>query len=317
MRLSPSPCDARDHDAVTTHPPTFPPLPPPLTYRRYASVGQSYSQPNQTAPYAALGTSGTELVIIKPNALLGQGCNVGVACVVSIGVFGSVGGSYTIVGGGASNSTSLSSGMPVQGYVAQGGSANYVFNVLYRSNVSIIVTSLSGNPQLYVSAVNPFPTASNFNWSSTTPNVDQRVWLPTNDPSYPSGANFPLYIGVAGYNTNATFMITATMMNSASSSAAAVAANEGGGGRRGGEMWCTIQSDTVCANPPGLARLSTPSAPFNLCREQPCAVRESPPTSLFIPVLAPAPCPLTCSQRHAHHAAERAAAGRPRATARL
>ncbi len=39
------------------------------------------------------------------------------------GVFGSVGGSYTIVGGGASNSTSLASGMPVQGYVAEGGSA--------------------------------------------------------------------------------------------------------------------------------------------------------------------------------------------------
>lgn len=52
----------------------------------------------------------------------------------------------SIVGGGTGVSTSLASGMPLQAYVSEGSSALYAFTVQYPSNVSIVVTSLSGDP---------------------------------------------------------------------------------------------------------------------------------------------------------------------------
>lgn len=122
--------------------------------------------------------------------------------------------SRSLVGGGSGVSTALASGMPMQAYVAEGATALYSFTVMYPSNVSIVVTSLSGDPELFVSAVNPFPSLLNNTWASATTNVDERVWIPQSDPNYPPGIPFTLYIGVNGYNGNSTFVITATMMNS-------------------------------------------------------------------------------------------------------
>jgi hypothetical protein len=58
--------------------------------------------------------------------------------------------------------------------------------------------------ELFVSVSNPFPGYLNFTWASTTTNADERLWIPTSDPFYPGWTPFTFYIGVLGYNGNAT-----------------------------------------------------------------------------------------------------------------
>lgn len=75
-----------------------------------------------------------------------------------------------------------------------------------RSTLSLTTLNLLLPPpaELFVSAVNPFPGYLNFTWASTTTNADERIWIPTSDPFYPGWTPFTFYIGVLGYNGNAT-----------------------------------------------------------------------------------------------------------------
>lgn len=48
--------------------------------------------------------------------------------------------------GGPNVAVQLASGVPLQGYVAQGSTSFYAFPMPNATNVSIVVTSLSGDP---------------------------------------------------------------------------------------------------------------------------------------------------------------------------
>ena len=164
------------------------------------------------ADYVALGTDGTELVVIDPSdPIFTAKCQVGKDCGVAISVFGFVGGEYRLVVNVGGGTVDLLDGVPVQAYVAASNFAYFKYVVAHAADVTITVTTQSGDPDLFVSALTPTPSAFNNSWSSATGNgQDEIVVMHPADAGYPAAAPFTVYIGVWAYGfVNATFIVTA------------------------------------------------------------------------------------------------------------
>jgi hypothetical protein len=90
-------------------------------------------------------------------------------------------------------------------------SAYFAFAVDEPVSFSIIVTVYMGNPDLYVSARDPRPSAASFTWqpanaSATGGGGIRMVAISPNDPEYCTGCSY--YVGVVAY-TNASVAVTA------------------------------------------------------------------------------------------------------------
>jgi hypothetical protein len=176
-----------------------------ITLNDVSGLWPSYSH----FDYAALGTDGTEIIRLAPadpNFL--QSCPIGVVCNIAITVFG-VTDSFYILQAGRDNSTKfLTNGVSMQGYVSTGQYEYFAYQLNVPTNISIICTVLSGNPDIFVSTVNTQPSWNNYTWSSIGYG-DEVVIIRSNDPNYlaPPGI---YYISVYGDSVNTTFSIEAS-----------------------------------------------------------------------------------------------------------
>lgn len=95
------------------------------------------------------------------------------------------------------------------GSAPAGQYAFFVYQLLIpNANVTFTVTSISGDPDIFVSTSVQFPGWGNgWNWAGA--NIgDEQITARVGDPGYKSAGN-PYYIGINAYGSaNATFILT-------------------------------------------------------------------------------------------------------------
>lgn len=110
--------------------------------------------------------------------------------------------------------TTLITGTPTIGSVSTGEYRFYRAPIArLDASVTVTLTSLSGDPDLYASFLTPRPTAAEYNFSSSDMG-DDRIFLSHFLPSFCEGAAgmCELRIGVSGYR-NSTFTLAMTQGN--------------------------------------------------------------------------------------------------------
>lgn len=171
-------------------------------------------KPTQTSyQYRSISASGNDNIEIHAtdDAFVAAGCSVG-GCTLRIGVLGFRTSEYTLVATTGNVSTTLPPGIPVRDSVVQGSYDYYIFSVDVAAAFSIVVTPLSGDPDLFVSwgAGNTQPTQASHIWASQRIGVDSVTVYPTDPRSCNvSSSSCNYYIGVYGYSQNTSFIITA------------------------------------------------------------------------------------------------------------
>ena len=111
---------------------------------------------------------------------------------------------YTLTVSSAATVTTLQDGKPL--YIEQGESsyAYYSFNVRYiTEDFTISVTPFTGDPDLYVSTTNHFPSQSNYTWSSNS-FKDDAITISHSDANFKKGL---YYIAVYAFRA-CTYTIT-------------------------------------------------------------------------------------------------------------
>jgi hypothetical protein len=122
-------------------------------------------------------------------------------CVYYIGVFGRTNCSYTIIVRNNEVNYQLQDGIPVTASVMRGDYNYFVYGISRPGlELSIFLTALTGDPDLYVSFVDDHPSTESFNWSSTYTGADLVVIDNATVGNY--------YIAVRAY-LNSTFTVTA------------------------------------------------------------------------------------------------------------
>lgn len=164
--------------------------------------------------YSATAAGGDDFIYISfSDPIYTAKCPPNSQCVMSISVVGADEAFYSITATTSGGVTQLINGLAVTGYVAQGSYAYFNFTPPVMGNLSIFVTALSGDPDVYVSAavVNQFPTRyfGNYTWSAITGD-DEVVVITTADPAYPQVFS-AFAIGVYGWGGNTSFTVVARM----------------------------------------------------------------------------------------------------------
>jgi len=127
-----------------------------------------------------------------------------------IGIYGAEHSDYTLLVSSSEDAVTLFSGQPKRFEVREGEIRYFQFTVARMANLDIIVTPLTGDPDLYVSLNNKKPNFDDHQWSSV--GVTQRyehVEIAGDDPARPN--NIPelqFYMAVVA-NSATTFSIVA------------------------------------------------------------------------------------------------------------
>jgi hypothetical protein len=181
------------------------------------------SLPNRTNwAYASTSASGLEQVRIstgdaqfRASACGTGGANATTPCVVTLAVYGYTASRFTL--SAWATLRELADGAPVTASVDANEYDYYYFTAQDRRHpFSFFVTPLdAGDPDVYVSVLTPFPNASTWQWTSTSPGSEIIHIDPATDPRLVNftDADFPLtfYVGINAWGgTAATFTIVAT-----------------------------------------------------------------------------------------------------------
>jgi hypothetical protein len=119
-----------------------------------------------------------------------------------IGVYGVTNSSYTLTAKTDLANVELQDGVPVRAWVDTGKYYNFMFNVPVKGlELTIVVTPITGDPDLYVSDSIPRPDRDNARWSASAAGGDIVIIENANNTS-------PYYIAVHAY-INSTFTVTA------------------------------------------------------------------------------------------------------------
>lgn len=117
-------------------------------------------------------------------------------CELHVGVYGTTASSYSLLVGAGKN-IQLANGKSYQASLARGQVAYFVARVPSPGmDLLVAVTPINGDPDLYVSSVNPYPngTYGSYNWSSSVTGAD--------GISVHNAAPGLYYIGVVAYSTS-------------------------------------------------------------------------------------------------------------------
>jgi hypothetical protein len=190
-----------------------------ISLESYYGEGDIYvtldgSMPNAGNNYAySLGVNGNNLIYLsysdpKLISLCSNGCNV----LIIVG-YSLVDYLYTITASTDMTPTSLVSGIATSGYVQQGNYAYFNYTPPVVGDFTIICTSLSGDPDMYISA-NIFsaglvPSINNYTWAQATDQDEVQVILQTDGNYQPPPAWY--IIAIYGYSGNTTFSVLARM----------------------------------------------------------------------------------------------------------
>jgi hypothetical protein len=185
----------------------------------YIALGVSRTASRSSYDYSMIGTGGVENIVMStmdeswiehcPEVTSdtdGQFCrfNVAVYGFDAAGYFLTLTSGYAVL--------ILTDGVPVPGSVLPGKYKYYMFEVSEPGYaISFDLSPASGDPDMFVSCINPHPTVFNHTWSSM--NIGEDTILIDPDHACPSPARY--YVGVRGFNTGfnvtqpATYTLTA------------------------------------------------------------------------------------------------------------
>lgn len=138
-------------------------------------------------------------------------------CQLRIAVMGFRTSEYTLIASAGTNCKSLVPGVPMRDAVSVSSYDYYCFSVDQAAPFAIVVTPLSGDPDLFVSwgSGNNKPNSTNYIWSSQRIGVDSVTVYPNDPRACPIGTvGCTYYIGVYGYSQNTSFIITAYVLDS-------------------------------------------------------------------------------------------------------
>lgn len=134
-----------------------------------------------------------------------KACNT-TTCEYIVGVYGLSDATYSISASTAEATIPLIQGIPVQRRTEPGNNLYFSTRVEnYMVDLSIAVTALSGDPDIYVSNTTARPNAANYTWSSRK-NGDDEVYIP-------NAVMGTYYIGVVAATRNTTFAISSMLVN--------------------------------------------------------------------------------------------------------
>lgn len=127
-------------------------------------------------------------------------------CRYYVAVYGYTNSSYSLVMGGSSSSTVLQNGVPMTGSVAIKGWTYYNYKVdIEHHDLTISVTPITGDADVYVSTTNQRPNMTNFDERSIRFGQDSIDLKDVKTGMY--------YIGVNAIMSNATYTITCLLTN--------------------------------------------------------------------------------------------------------
>ena len=158
------------------------------------------------AQFVQYGSGTLELPLASAQLAAG-GCPAGGEVSVHITTLGLTTAYYTLTVASGMVPVQLVAGQPTAGLAPAGGYAYYSYTNAYAgAPVAFYITPLSGDPDVFVSVINPAPSWTNFTWYSAGFASEVITVQPT-DPNYAAPPS-TYYIGVYGYYSNATFTIT-------------------------------------------------------------------------------------------------------------
>lgn len=181
------------------------------------------SLPNRTNwAYASTSASGLEQVRIstgdpqfRASPCAGGAANATRPCVVTIAVYGFTSSRFTL--SAWATLRELADGAPATASVDANEYDYFYYTAQDRRHpFSFFVTPLdAGDPDVYVSVLTPFPNASTWQWTSTSPGSEAIHIDPASDPRLANftDADYPLtfYVGINAWGgSSATFTIVAT-----------------------------------------------------------------------------------------------------------
>jgi len=171
----------------------------------YVTAGNSLPSPTSYTWASDYWFTGAPLVIRHNEATACQN----LACTFHIGVFGFADCNFTITASSNIASTHLVEGIPLT-TASPTGEFEYFFfrNYVPNREIDVIVTALSGDPDVYVSTIYQDPGPGRSEYSSTAWGSDLIVLDPANSTA-------PYYIGVKSFiNATFTILIQGTSSNS-------------------------------------------------------------------------------------------------------
>lgn len=182
------------------------------------------NKPTQTVwQYRAISSFGNDNIEIAGTDVAfatgnnGSSCALG-GCLLKIAVLGFRDSEYSIVATTSNTATTLIPGVPMRDSVSQGSYDYYEFNLNSYSPISVVLTPLSGDPDLFVDwgSNNTKPTRESHKWASQRVGVDAITIYPS-DPlacnTTLAAAGCTYYIGVLGYTYNVSFVLTAYVLD--------------------------------------------------------------------------------------------------------
>ena len=136
-------------------------------------------------------------------------CGLDHVCPVRIAVRAFTQTQYNLVATTSNSSTLLLANVPMRDVVFEGGHSFFVFhNDQPGAAISIVLTPVTGDPDMFVSTTNPRPTTrSNSQWSAMRLGGDVLDIYPGQQGACIAPCNY--YIGVTAYRNNASFVILA------------------------------------------------------------------------------------------------------------
>jgi len=133
---------------------------------------------------------------------------IGASCEANIAVFGWGQSEYVITA--SIDQSVLFDGVPAYGSVGAQRYSYFRYTAYNSLPVTISVTALSGDPDLYVSSLTTTPNVTSRQWYSNGLGTEV-VYIDFTDPRLAScGLPCTLYIGVHGFFSSATFTVSAT-----------------------------------------------------------------------------------------------------------
>lgn len=171
--------------------------------------------PNPTIPgptsytFSLAGFQGSNLLTMS-YADISRVCTWTSTCYLSVGVYGFTASSYVLTVATNNAIVNLTDSLATSRSVSANGYVYFAYAPPVQGLITIAVTTISGDPDVYVSTQTAYPTQQTWTWAEATPNADEIVFIPTTDPNYVGPPNGVYYIGVYGYGgANATFTILA------------------------------------------------------------------------------------------------------------
>lgn len=144
------------------------------------------------------------------------GCQVGIACPVSILVVGRYASRYYISVGNSETQNVLVDAIPTFAYLAAGSTEYFAYNVTDYQAITVAMTAIAGDPDIYISFTTSTPSITNSNWKGLGL-ADEVIQIKTTDFGYPPSNTplpFTMYVAVQSFGgQNSTFSVLAVQQD--------------------------------------------------------------------------------------------------------